>query len=109
MADRIIHPTTPEEAARIDALAALAEAERPEIIARYHRRRAAEQEPGLRGDLRRAITASLISPDELASAAGVGVGQFMAFQEGQDDLPLSAFERLTERLGLVVQLSSPAA
>jgi hypothetical protein len=33
----------------------------------------------------------------------------MAFQEGQDDLPLSAFERLTERLGLVVQLSSPAA
>jgi hypothetical protein len=109
MVDKIIHPTTPEEADRIDALAALAEAERPEIIARYHRRRAAEQEAGLRGDLRRAITASLIGPDELASAAGVGVGQFMAFQEGQDDLPLSAFERLTERLGLVVQLSSPAA
>ncbi len=107
MVDKIIHPTTPEEAARIDALAALAEAERPEIIARYHRRRAAEQEAGLRGDLRRAITASLIGPDELASAAGVG--QFMAFQEGQDDLPLSAFGRLTERLGLIVQLSSPAA
>jgi hypothetical protein len=109
MADRIIHSSTPEEAAAIDALAASAEGERTDVIARYQRRRAAEQEPGLRGDLRRAIAASMIGPDDLALAAGVDVIQFLAFQEGEADLPLSAFERLAERLGLILQLASPAA
>jgi hypothetical protein len=109
MADRIIHKCTPEEAARLSALAAQIEAEKDEIAASHRRRVAAEDEPGLRGELRRRIRESFINPRELASSAGVELDLFMDFQEGLADLPLGAFERLTDRLGLVVHLATPAA
>lgn len=109
MPDRIIHPTSPEDAARIDALAAAVEAERPELIARYHRRRSAESASGFRGDLRRAITASMVGPDELAEVAGVDVALFMDFQEGVADLPFLAIERLLSRLGMTLALVQESA
>lgn len=104
MPDRIIHPTSPDDAARIDAIAAAVEAERPELIARYRRRRAAESEAGLRGDLRRAITASMIGPDKLADVAGVDVSLLMDFQEGVADLPFLSIEKLLNRLGMELAL-----
>jgi hypothetical protein len=109
MADRVIHKSTPEEDARLDALAAQFEAEKDEIVAAHRRRMAAEMEPGIRGELRKRMREAFIDPLELAESAGVELDLFMDFQEGLADLPLAAFERLTERLGLIVRLASPAA
>ncbi len=83
------------------------EAERPELIARYRRRRAAESEARLRGDLRRAIIASMIGPDKLAEVAGVDVALFMDFQGGIADLPFLAIEKLLDRLGMALAQVKP--
>lgn len=100
MAERIIVKSTPEEAARIDSLAAQIEAETSEIAARLQRMELAEQEAGIRGDLRRVIRDSLIGPDRLSNEAGVDLDRLQQFQEGTMDLPLCEMERLAERLGM---------
>lgn len=102
MTERVIHKTTPEEAARLDALAAEIESHKEEIIARLEREDLASQEDSLSGQLRRAIDASLIGPEELANAAGIDLDTFLAFQVGDAELSLKVFERLARRLGMAV-------
>ncbi len=102
MADRVVHTTSPAEAARLDALAAEIEARKDEIIERIERADAASQEDNLAGQLRRAIYASGIRPDLLASEAGLELETFLAFQVGEAELPMAAFERLAKRLGMTI-------
>lgn len=76
------------------------DAARDENIAAYHRRRQAEAEPGLAGDLRRAITAARRLPQQLAAEAGTTVELLEGFREGAADLPLDVVDRLVGLLGL---------
>lgn len=100
MNERIIHKSTPEEDARLNALAADIEAHKEEIAERLEREELASREDSLAGQLRRAIDASMIGPDKLAIEVGVDFATFRAFQVGDADLPFEAFERLAKRLGL---------
>jgi ribosome-binding protein aMBF1 (putative translation factor) len=98
---RSVHFELTEEQ-RADQQQKIAEEEglREENIAAYRRRRQAEVEPGLAGDLRRAITAARRRPDELAAAAGISVESLEDFREGSADLPLDVVDKLAAILGL---------
>jgi hypothetical protein len=101
---RTIRESTPEEAERIDRLAALAEAEGPEIAARVNRMLVAEQEPGPRGELRRLLRESMIGPTRLSADTGVDAERLAAFREGLGDLSLSEMERLGRRVGFTIAI-----
>jgi hypothetical protein len=105
MAERTIYQATPEEAARIDAISAAVEAEKPEIIARLTRMDAAERDTGVRGELRRAIRDSMIGPRRLSIETEIAQDLLMDFQEGLAELPLSDMERIAARLGMTLILS----
>jgi hypothetical protein len=109
MSGRIIHQTTPEEAARLDEAAARIEAEAGEISDRLQRLEQAERDTGFRGELRRSIRDSLIGPERLATETGVDLDRLESFREGEGDLTLSEFDAITVRLGLVIHVTSPAA
>lgn len=98
---RSVNITLTEEQ-RADQQKKIAEEEglREENIAAYRRRRQAEAEPGLSGDLRRAISAARRRPDELAAASGISVELLEDFREGSADLPLDAVDKLVVLLGL---------
>ena len=104
MPDRLIHPTPPDEAVRLDALAASIEAEKPLIIERLAREARASREDSLAGQLRRAIDASLLGPELLAREAGIDLASFLAFQAGEADLPFEAFARIAHRVGCTLVL-----
>jgi hypothetical protein len=108
MAERVIHPSTPEEDARLNALAARFEADAPSLAARLGRMEQAECEPGIRGELRRVIREALISPRTLSEATGVDLELIHRFQEGTSDLPSAILERLARHLGLSLVLSASA-
>ncbi len=106
MVERIVHPSTSEEDARLNALAARIETEGPEMAARLERMERAEREPGVRGELRRAIRDALVAPRRLAEATGVDVDLIRGFQEGRADLPSADLERLAGHFGLTVVLTA---
>jgi ribosome-binding protein aMBF1 (putative translation factor) len=91
---------TPTDEQRAEKQRAIAEEEaaRDEIVAAYARRRQAEAEPGLAGDLRRAITAA--RRPQLAAEIGVDAGLLEDFREGHAVLPFEAVDRLVTLLGL---------
>ena len=98
---RRVHLTLTEEQ-RKEQERAIAEEEqsREENIAAYQRRRAAAAEPGLAGDLRRAINAARRPSDQLASEIGVDTALLEQFREGSVTLPLEAVDRLISTLAL---------
>jgi hypothetical protein len=98
----MIHQTTPEEAARIDRLAELAEQDRDDLVERYRLQELAAAEPTFRGELLRAIDGSDVPLEELAELAGVDPLTFDDFRCGRFDLSLEAFERVARRLGLTL-------
>jgi hypothetical protein len=106
MTERIIHTTTPEDDARLDSLAANIEAHKAEIVDRLKREERASLEENLAGQLRRAITDSMIGPEVLAECIGVDLDTFLAFQAGDRELPFGAFERLAKRLSLALVRSA---
>lgn len=91
---------TPEQRERIETLAALVEAEKPDIIRRLHLCEAAEREPGFNGDLRRAIHAAGKPLEQLAAVAQVGVFQLCDFLEGTSELTSGQIQKLVSELGL---------
>jgi hypothetical protein len=106
MADRLIHPLSPAEESRLDALADAIEAERPRIIARLAREELASREDSIAGQLRRAIDASLLGPELLAREAGIDLPTFLAFQSSETDLPFEVFARIAQRVGFTLVLQS---
>lgn len=62
--------------------------------------RAAAEQPGFFGDVRRAILLSRPSTSDLASKIGVEAGLFSDFRAGEAELPAAAMDRLIEILGL---------
>jgi hypothetical protein len=100
MSERIIHETTPEESARIDRLAALAEQDRDDILERGRLQEAAAAQPTFVGDVLRAMLEdSPVSVFELAELANVDFVTFDDFRCGRHELPAAAFERVARRLG----------
>lgn len=102
MPERIIHKTTPDEAARLDRLAELAEADRDDMIERYRLQEIASAQPTFRGELLRAIDTCNVPMTELAQLAGVDFVTFDDFRCGRFELSLDAFERVARRLGLAL-------
>jgi hypothetical protein len=71
-----------------------------ENVSRFRLVKAAAEQPGIFGDVRRAILLSRLPVGELAAAIGVDQRVFSDFRAGEADLPSAAFERLVETLGL---------
>ncbi|MCI0335569.1 MAG: hypothetical protein L0228_20365 [Planctomycetes bacterium] len=69
-------------------------------IARCHKIKAAAEQPGFFGDVRRAILLSRPSIGDLATTIGVEPRLLSDFQAGEADLPAAALDRLLETLGL---------
>ena len=109
MAERIIHQTTLEEAARIDRLAALAEQDHDDLVERFRLHALAAAEPTFRGELLRAIEHTTVELEELAKLAGVDLLTFDDFRCGTVELPIAAFERLARRLGFTLVKTSEHA
>jgi hypothetical protein len=108
--DRVIHKTSPEEAARLDRLATLAEAERDEIVRRAPLYEQVAAEPTFKGEVLRAINGSMRIPlSDLATTAGVDMRTLDKFRCGERELPLAAFERLARRLGFILVKTSEHA
>ncbi len=102
MSEPVIHETTPEEAARIDRLAALAESERDEIVESLRLHEVAAAQPTFVGEVLRAIKKLDVDFDELAALAGLDQAGFDDFRCGRIELPAAAFERLARRLGFTL-------
>ena len=71
-----------------------------ENIAHFRKVRAAAQQRGFFGDLRRAIILSRRPVDELAAEIGVDRQLLSDFRAGDAELPPAALDRLIEILGL---------
>jgi len=91
-------PLTDEEAAELQCQVDQAEAERPDMIDRDRRRRAALQEPGVAGQLRRAIAAAGIRSPELAQRAGIPLAALSDFLAGDAPLDTDTAARLADVL-----------
>jgi hypothetical protein len=76
-------------------------------IARCRKIKAAAEQPGFFGDIRRAILMSRPSIPELATTIGVDWQVLSDFQAGEADLPAVALDRLLEKLGLRLMLEIP--
>jgi len=100
MSEIVIHPLTPDEEARLDRLAELAEGDRDDMLERLRLQEIASAQPTFRGELLRAIDTCDIRITELAELAGVDFVTFDDFRCGRFELSLDAFERVARRLGL---------
>jgi hypothetical protein len=107
MPELLIHKTSPEETARLDQVAALAEQDRAGLIAQIEQQQLAAMEPTFGGLVRRAILSMEVPCRELADLAGVDRATFDAFRSGEVDLPLPAFERVARRLGFQLVRGGP--
>jgi hypothetical protein len=108
---RTIRTATPEEAVEIDRVDTLMKAEAPELMARVARMEIAEQEPGVRGELRRLLRESMFGPKRLSADSGVDKDRLDAFREGDGDLTIAEMEQLGRLVGFSVQIvaTNPAA
>jgi hypothetical protein len=104
---RTVPRATPEERERIERIAALIEAERPDIERRYWMCVAAEQEPGFNGDLRRAIHTGGVPLEKLADAAQLHVFGLCDFLEGTAELTSSQIAAIVQLLGLQLVRTIP--
>jgi hypothetical protein len=78
-----------------------------ENMAHIRKIKAAAEQPGFFGDVRRAIILSRGSVGELAAAIGVLPQQLSDFRAGEAELPSVALDRLIETLGLRLMQEIP--
>lgn len=78
-----------------------------ENIARFHKLKAAAEQPGFLGDVRRAIAQSRHPSIELSAAIGVDSNMFSDFRAGEAELPFASLDRLVEVLGLRLMQEIP--
>jgi len=77
---------------------------RDETIARLQKIKAAAEQTGFFGDVRRAIALSGRRVDELASDTGIDASLLSDFRAGEAELPFAALDRLLSVLGLRLML-----
>jgi hypothetical protein len=78
-----------------------------ENIAHFRKIKAAAEQPGFFGDVRRAILLSRPSINQLAADIGVEPSVLSDFQAGDAELPAAALDRLIDRLGLRLMQEIP--
>jgi len=78
-----------------------------ENIVHIRKVRAAAEQPGFFGDVRRAIILSQCPVAELAKEIDVDPRLFSDFRAGEAELPAPALDRLIERLGLRLMQEIP--
>ncbi len=91
---------TPEQRRQWQAAVQEELAGKEENIAHFRKRKAATEQPGFFGDVRRAIAASRRPVHELADQIGVEPRLLSDFCAGDAELPPVALDRLLEILGL---------
>jgi len=105
---RVGVPLTPDQKAAYRRAVEEERAGEEELIARAQMLRAAEQEPGLFGDLRRAINASRIPRDAIANQVGTSLDELDNFRTGTALLPPEVLNRLVSALGLRLMQEIPS-
>lgn len=105
---RVMLEFTPEQKADWQTAVDSALAEKDQVIADFHRMRAAEAEETFSGRLRRAITASRSNPKSLAEQIGVDWQLLADFRCGDATLPTDVLDRLITALGLRLMQEIPA-
>ena len=98
---------TPEQKAEWEAEVQRELAGKGENLDRLHRIRAAAEQEGFLGDLRRAIALSRKPIQELAMTIGVNWQLLSDFRSGEAELPLAALDRLVATLGLRLMQEIP--
>ncbi len=106
---RVMLEYTPEQQADWEAARDQAMAEKPEIIAQFHRMQAAEAEDTFSGRLRRAIRASGRDTKSLAEEIHVDWRLLDDFRCGDATLPSDVIDRLIAALELRLVQDIPAA
>ncbi len=98
---------TPEQKAEWRAEVQQELAGREENIEHFRKIKAAAEQEGFLGDLRRVISRSRRPLQELAAEIGVDPRQLSDFRAGDVDLPAAALDRLIGALGLRLMQEIP--
>jgi hypothetical protein len=104
---RITLAFTPEQRKEWRQLVDLEIEGKEKNIERVRKIKAAAEQPGFFGDVRRAILLSRPSIPDLATSIGVDWLLLSDFQAGDADLPAIALDRLMESLGLRLMQEIP--
>jgi DNA-binding MarR family transcriptional regulator len=104
---RIYMELTPEQKREYREAVALEMAGKEVNIARGLKIKAAAEQPGFFGDIRRAVLLSRPSITELASAVGVDQCVLSEFLADEAELPAAALDRLLKQLGLRLMQEIP--
>ena len=104
---RMFIKSTPEQKKALQEAVERELAGKEENIAHFRKIKAAAEQPGFFGDVRRAILLSRPSIPELATAIGVDWRLLSDFQAGDAELPAAALDRLIETLGLRLMQEIP--
>ena len=99
---RVTLELTEDQRRRLREAADEEQSHKDENIAAYRRMLAAEREPTLSGDLRRAIKSSGRRPSELAELVGLTPLDLDAFRCGDTTLPSNVLDRLAAALGMTL-------
>jgi len=100
---------TSEQKRQWEAEVATEQAGKDENIAHHRKIQAAAREPGLLGDVRRAITFSRRPIGELASELGIGERLLLDFRAADADLPSAILAKLVDILGLRLMHEIPSS
>jgi len=98
---------TPEQKRQWEAAVAAEQAGQEENLAHHRKIQAAAREPGLLGDVRRAVTISRQPVRDLASQIGIDERLLSDFRAAEADLPSAALARLVDILGLRLMQEIP--
>lgn len=98
---------TPEQKRQWETEVAAELGGKQENLAHQRKIQAAAREPGLLGDVRRAITISRRPVSELASQIGIDARLLSNFRAADADLPSAALGKLVEVLGLRLMQEIP--
>jgi len=106
---RVGVPLTPEQTAAYRQAVEEEQGGKDEMVAHVRRLRAAEQERGLFGDLRRAINASQLTREQIAQRIGTSPEELDDFRTGAAPLLPESLNQLADVLGLRLMQEIPAA
>jgi len=106
---RVTLSFTPQQKVEWEAAVQREMAGKGENIAHFRKIKAAAEQRGFFGDVRRAIALSRRPLHELAADIGVDPSLLSDFRAGDADLPSAALDRLIETLGLRLMQEIPSA
>jgi hypothetical protein len=105
--ERVLLQFTTQQRAAWHEAVELELAGKDDNIARFRKMRAAAEQPGFFGDVRRAASMSRRPVDELAAEIGVDSELYSDFRAGDAELPAAALDRLIAALGLRLMQEIP--